>query len=1127
MKRKEREDVVDDIIRDEEEYTEEELKIIYRQDICYRSRFKQLQQQTTTNNNNDTLKLYHCRYLDDSCVGVGGIAVLPWFIIERILTLASDNANFCTCVYDDALRDALEQLDHKQYKPNTIDTRGLAHLQMQPQIEQHSLGRQDMCPIHQYNYDMGYRPPPNLYIRNSRNDNPNISIHVDIDKRWKRQSLALKYCVIKNPTTLYLVKPFHYSYHKPFYVDNEALKQHIHFGGRWTDTISLVPASVDKLTFDNFPLYRSLPNYFPHIRIVRFKRYRTDPKHQFTVTSCYNGFNFNLTNINKIIIHSPYDILQSYVDLYNKIGYQFIGSSTMIDNNNNNYNSNSISTTNNNQPFEKRLPNYVMRNIISMVWNLRDRCTCIYEESFMKRLEQPGLEFLNDKEFVQHYHSIKNECAVHFSTTKLFTPQHHTIAESTRSKLQLALISKDIFRFVSNHLFNNIIFLNNNDFYFLDYNNRYRMHRNNPNCVFKTIRSLVIHTPKINYGFEYSEEDYQTITTIKYQRISMIPPSLELFSCLTKLDIRDCPIQYDALMFLDLAETLTGKSITKLYFPSRCVSAYSILSQDIKLSLRCIVTNLTQDVNLDEFPNLVALVVLDCSSTTIGQTLKLPPKIKKITTDKKAILILNLTTISTLKILYNKWDCLEILPILNQLSTANQITKVIIQIKSIQPLLDISQTSFQLDGSVSKQICSEGNVKQANNLIYRRKPLLQAYIDIVVVPSQQQQKEQQQHIPLSTPKSNEEIVKQQTQTINNNNINQQSSDNNNVTDNNNNGSTTTKKQTLQPFNNNNNNNNTNNNAISRQSQPNNQQLVHTPNQYQQQFYLPQQSRSQHQQLVHAPNSQPFLVYPQSQQYQHQQQPMTGPSIIQPNQQSIKQQQQQQSQYQSIVQPLPLQPQLVHAPNGQTFLVYPQQQEQATMILPYYQQQQFGTPQQSIVQPQQHQSLPLSDQISGQLHQQQLQQQQQTLIGGIGQPHQQQMIDLPTTNYQYQHTNQQPVWLNNAGIVMGQQQEHYQYQQQQVHQNQQSNYNNYEIQNTSFTNNNNNNYNYSNDNQFVSTIPTTTTTTTLNNANNYIVNDHNITGNTYTTTTTAQQHPQMMLQQQQPFIWVESYNLNNQ
>ncbi|EGG17087.1 hypothetical protein DFA_08069 [Cavenderia fasciculata] len=152
-------------------------------------------------------------------------------------------------------------------------------------------------------------------------------------------------------------------------------------------------------------------------------------------------------------------------------------------------------------------------------------------------------------------------------------------------------------------------------------NSKYLGHRNNSNCVFKTIRSVVSYNAK-NNGFKFHEHDYQTISKIKYLETTDIPTSLELFPNLTKLDIRDCSIPYDALMFLKLAEALKGKSITKLYFPSNCISAYSILSEDIKLSLRCIVTNLSQDVNLNEFPNLVALVVLDCSSTTIGQTLK-------------------------------------------------------------------------------------------------------------------------------------------------------------------------------------------------------------------------------------------------------------------------------------------------------------------------------------------------------------------------------------------------------------------------------------------------------------------------------------------------------------------------
>ncbi|EGG17089.1 chromo domain-containing protein [Cavenderia fasciculata] len=895
MKRKEREDEVDDNIitlDEEEEYTEEELKTIYRKDICYH-RSTNKQQHLTTNNNNDnnnndiTLKYYHHRYLDDSSVGGVGGTVLPWFIIERILTLASYNANICTCVHNDALRDVMELLESKQYALNTMNTKGLAQLQMQPIIEQ-SLCRQDMCPIHQYNYDMGHRSRPNLYLRNSNNNIigrrlDDDGVHLEPTKDTYNH-IQNKHCVIKNPTTLYLVRPFHDSFHKPFYVDNEALKRvrkvhiqgavptkqqplvkgiltmlsdampklrsivqyeridvallraipnapftnlrsinflnatptemafnhidklllqsnrqtkqedlpklkHIYFvGGHWQNpTAVLVPTSVDKLSFDTRPGNAKVLNNFPNVTIVRFKHIGYDPQSHYTVNGCYNGVNFKQTNIKKIIIHSPFDILKGDVSRYKEIGYQFIDSTLInnfkkfifkkleninnnnnnIDNNNNNNNNNNnidnidhstTTTTNNlitnNNNFEKRLPNYIMRNIISMVWNLRDRCTCIFEQSFMKRLEQPGLEFLKDKELIQQYYSIKNECAVHFSTTiRLFIPQHHTIRESTRSKLQLALISKDIFRFVSNHLFNNIILPNNNNNNYNNQNiinnNNYLAHRNNLNCVFKTIRSVVCYNAN-NNGFKFNEQDYQTIASIKYLKATEIPP---LFPNLTKLDIRDCSIPYDALIFPKLAEALKGKSITKLYFPSNCISAYSILSEDIKLSLRCIVTNLSQDVNLNEFPNLVALVVMNISSTTIDQTLKLPPKIKKITTNQEGIIRIN-PTVPTLKILYNEMEYHQIQPMLNKLSSFSQISKVIIQIKSYCDLYNTpSESCFQLDGSLSKQIYSQ----QDNNINKLNQP-----------PQQQQQQQQQQQIPLPptpkpTQKRNAKTKRQQPQ----------------------------------------------------------------------------------------------------------------------------------------------------------------------------------------------------------------------------------------------------------------------------------------------------------------------------------------------------------------------------
>ncbi|EGG16949.1 hypothetical protein DFA_07930 [Cavenderia fasciculata] len=223
-----------------EQFIQKILKQQERQDL-HLKKIEQLKKgiltknNSTTNNNNNNNNKNDDEYYN-------GYA-LPWFIIKNILTLAykSTGSNICTCVYSDRLGELVCKRDKFSVKK---DRRLFVDMQMQPLIQEHSLKREDMCPTHQYYYDMEYKPS----IRFGYNHDHFIN---DDSKRWKR-SLSLvskrvfglvsttlltkvtmrptkemwnhiknKYCIIKRPTTLTL-QDYYEDHHKHrFFLSSE------------------------------------------------------------------------------------------------------------------------------------------------------------------------------------------------------------------------------------------------------------------------------------------------------------------------------------------------------------------------------------------------------------------------------------------------------------------------------------------------------------------------------------------------------------------------------------------------------------------------------------------------------------------------------------------------------------------------------------------------------------------------------------------------------------------------------------------------------------------------------------------------------------------------------------------
>ncbi|EGG22566.1 hypothetical protein DFA_04696 [Cavenderia fasciculata] len=274
--------------------------------------------------------------------------------------------------------------------------------------------------------------------------------------------------------------------------------------------VSIIPENVHKVSYlEDVPLdainILSTLN-ISTLRVFKSKKDKKDPE--------YN----KIPTLKKIIIFSKADVDETNV---NHLGFDYFGSTYSVQlnqrkliylkqqqqqqnetsyNNHNNNNSinikdnnivnNIITSTNYNNII---LPNSIIQNIIGMTWKLRERCTCVYEKETIQKWVDIGQDILRDEKEIDRFNQMKNNCPTHFShttLTQMYRLLTYNLKSSNRSKLQLALINKDIFAYITKNCFPII----NLEYYeWLDVPN----HANNPYCVaFKHFTTLRANGPK-------------------------------------------------------------------------------------------------------------------------------------------------------------------------------------------------------------------------------------------------------------------------------------------------------------------------------------------------------------------------------------------------------------------------------------------------------------------------------------------------------------------------------------------------------------------------------------------------------------------------------------------------------
>ncbi|EGG14749.1 hypothetical protein DFA_11009 [Cavenderia fasciculata] len=358
---------------------------------------------------------------------------------------------------------------------------------------------------------------------------------------------------------------------------------------------------------------------------------------------------------------------------------------------------------NNSNSTNLKLPNSIIYNIISMVWNLRDRCTCIYDTNVLERNQ---LMIWNDESFIESFHAIKNQCSVHFSTTTTpYTPLGLNGIHVNRSRLQLSLISKDIFDYIKLNHFNHLFISRVGQEVYTQKPADTCMLKNNIRSI-SSARFSIEHRSAVTL---FTREQRLAITKINY-------------SNLTKLDIRSVQTGHTTPEQNQLAKVLKGKPITKLYYHQSMTSSYLELSDDVKQSLRCILIDPKQSNILDHFPNVTHLQLHPEHSAEYKEEFKFPDRIKKITCSNfesaRQLVKLN-TCLDTFK--YYRKDGYDILLFLNELSkdfSLSHLKTFIYQSNSTIPLIDMPTTNFQLIHSRSKII---GNVDQKIHLLFSRR----------------------------------------------------------------------------------------------------------------------------------------------------------------------------------------------------------------------------------------------------------------------------------------------------------------------------------------------------------------------------------------------------------------------
>ncbi|EGG17949.1 hypothetical protein DFA_08950 [Cavenderia fasciculata] len=551
----------------------------------------------------------------------------------------------------------------------------------------------------------------------------------------------------------------------------------------WDDLV--VPESVKKLSF-NLPLPNVSPLVRnPHVRTVRFRAIKNrkvqDSLINRNIAYYFNVedlklLKFNQTSLTKIIIDSANDINHLQVNRFKSMGYQYTGSIfttpdslkklqfkklinniNNINNNNNDNNTLSSSTTtttvinninnNNNDKVEvemkvgdnsKQLPNNIIRQIISMVWDLRDRCTCIYDINILNQWNEKGMEILNDEALIESFFAIKNQCAVHFSTKTTYSPLGLNGRQVNRSRLQLSLISKDLFKHIQSNHFNNILMVNVPD-------RRDTLgNRTGDYCLLKKINTITLNPNNVHpFGeIRYDDQEekdgitkirslgtmgaissfatgYPNICSLVLPGTSSFPKTLDLqqFNLLNKLDLSHMTGHCD---YAYLAKLLKDKPLIKLYFPIHAASGYVELTDDVMKSVRCILLKPQETRIIAYFPNLTSVRYRSNHNSACPAILRLPPTIKKVkahnisSTDPY---IKTNTSVTTFKCT----GSYALGVYLEQLSQTDHVQQFIYQNNKTTPILDLStiNTNFKLDYAQSKFTTDKHSATV--NLNYSRK----------------------------------------------------------------------------------------------------------------------------------------------------------------------------------------------------------------------------------------------------------------------------------------------------------------------------------------------------------------------------------------------------------------------
>ncbi|EGG13584.1 hypothetical protein DFA_11345 [Cavenderia fasciculata] len=374
-----------------------------------------------------------------------------------------------------------------------------------------------------------------------------------------------------------------------------------------------------------------------------------------------------ITSLKKIVLLSSGTIFESHVNHFKQIGFDYDGSSfsehsntrkaifikkdgetnhsaLTINNNNNNNNNNiqmisTLSSSNNNNII---LPNTIINKIIKMTWKLRERCTCVYEKETIQKWVNIGYDILKDEQELDRFNQMKNNCPTHFSHTQPYKPLTYDLKNSNRSKLQLTLINKDIFDYISKTCFS-VINLDH-------FGTSHSQTIDNPYCVafkhFTTLKGNIGHIPRLHLEMK---DNLQYITKVVLFTGNCLQDIIKLLPNLTTIDKSKYSVySNDTSRGLDITNLHQLKYLTKLDLSTQ-ISKGSLLDEikDMSLKKLCLAPwytipqlpyKLRQSItkitaynvpSMDQFPNLNHVVINDmCDAIEF----KLPNTVTKVTT---------------------------------------------------------------------------------------------------------------------------------------------------------------------------------------------------------------------------------------------------------------------------------------------------------------------------------------------------------------------------------------------------------------------------------------------------------------------------------------------------------------